>query len=345
MNKKILITGGSGFIGSFLVEEALRQGHEVWAIIRKTSSITYLQDSRIHLLEATMGNANALKAQLQKALTTMHTSDSPMSSNRWDYVIHCAGLTKTVDKQKFDTVNYQHTVHLVESLEALDARPERFVLMSSLSIFGPIHEKDYTPISLKDTPQPNTSYGKSKLKAEVYLQNLKEYPYIIMRPTGVYGPRDKDYFLMAKSIAQHIDTAVGYTKQIITFIYVQDVVDAVYTALAKGVKRTSYFLSDGQEYNSTDYSDLLRRELGNPWMIRIRFPLWILWGVSALLEGISKLTKRPSTLNLDKYHIMKQRNWRCDISAAQKDFGYQPKVTLTEGAQRCIQWYKQEKWL
>lgn len=292
-----------------------------------------------------MGDANALKAQLQKALTAMHTSDSSTTPNRWDYVIHCAGLTKTVDKRQFDTVNYQHTVHLVETLEALDARPERFVLMSSLSIFGPIHEQDYAPITLKDSPQPNTAYGKSKLKAEQYLQSLEEYPYIIMRPTGVYGPRDKDYFLMAKSIAQHIDTAVGYTQQIITFIYVQDLVDAVYAALAKGINRKSYFLSDGEEYSSTDYSDLLRRELGNPWMIRLRFPLWVLWSVSALLENISTITKKPSTLNLDKYQIMKQRNWRCDISAAQKDFGYQPKVTLAEGARRCIKWYQQTKWL
>ncbi len=342
MNKKILITGGSGFIGSFLVEEALRQGHEVWAIIRKTSSLAYLQDSRIRLLEATMGDADALKQQLGQALQKMLATSS---SNRWDYVVHCAGLTKTIDKSQFDAVNYQHTVNLVETLDALDARPERFVLMSSLSIFGPIHEEDYAPITLEDTPQPNTSYGKSKLKAEQYLQNLTGYPYIIMRPTGVYGPRDKDYFLMAQSIAQHVDTAVGYTKQVITFIYVQDLVDAVYAALDKGIYRKSYFLSDGSEYSSTEYSDLLRKELGSPWMIRLRFPLCVLWGISGLLEGISSLTKKPSTLNLDKYHIMKQRNWRCDISAAQADFGYIPKISLAEGARRCIAWYKEKGWL
>lgn len=334
--KSILITGGSGFIGSFIVEEALRQGYDTWVVVRSTSSLKYLQDSRIHLLELNMGDRDCLQKQLAVALVTL---------KRWDYVIHCAGLTKTVDKKQFNIVNHLHTCYLVEVLDNLKARPIRFILMSSLSIFGPLHEQDYSPIKLTDIPQPNTAYGKSKYEAEKYLISLNDYPYIILRPTGVYGPRDKDYFLMAKSIKGHIDTAVGYQKQIITFIYVQDLVDALFLAIDRGVNRRAYFLSDGEEYESSTYSNLLRKELGNPWMIRVKFPVFVLYLVSALLEFIGKITNKPSTLNLDKYQIMKQRNWRCDISIAQEELGYMPKVLLAEGAKRCVAWYRKNRWL
>lgn len=334
--KSILITGGSGFIGSFIVEEALRQNYDTWVVVRSTSSLKYLQDSRIHLLELNMGDKYYLQEQLAVVLKDI---------KRWDYVVHCAGLTKTINKKQFDVVNHLHTCHLVEALDYLDARPERFILMSSLSIFGPLHEQKYDCIKLTDTPNPNTAYGRSKYKAEKYLTSLEGYPYIILRPTGVYGPRDKDYFLMAKSIKGHIDTAVGYQKQIITFVYVQDLVDALFLAIDKGVCRRAYFLSDGEEYESATYSELIHKELGNPWMVRIKFPLFVLYLISALLECISKMTKEPSTLNLDKYHIMKQRNWRCDISAAREELGYMPKVSLAEGVKRCVAWYRENKWL
>ncbi len=87
--------------------------------------------------------------------------------------------------------------------------------MSSLSVFGAIREKQpYLEIDENDTPRPNTAYGKSKLKSEQFLDSIgNDFNYIILRPTGVYGPREKDYFLMAQSIKQHIDFSVGYKQK------------------------------------------------------------------------------------------------------------------------------------
>ena len=62
--KKILITGASGFIGSFIVEEALKRGFETWAAVRKSSSRKYLNDSRIHFIELDLGNLDKLEKQL-----------------------------------------------------------------------------------------------------------------------------------------------------------------------------------------------------------------------------------------------------------------------------------------
>ena len=328
---KILITGASGFIGSFIVEEALRQGFETWAAVRRSSSREYLQDERIHFIELNLSSKEQLVEQLR--------------GQEFDYVVHAAGVTKCLDKRDFHRINTEGTKNLVLALQELQMPLKRFVFVSSLSIFGAIKEQQpYDEIRETDTPRPNTAYGRSKLEAEQFLATTT-LPYIILRPTGVYGPREKDYFIMAKSIKQHSDFAVGYKRQDITFVYVSDVVQAVFLALEKGQTGRKYFLSDGQVYQSTTFSDLIHEELGRPWWIRITAPVWVLRVVTFFGEYIGRMTGKVTALNNDKYNILKQRNWRCDIEPAIRELGYHPEVDLKEGVRRSIQWYKENGWL
>ena len=330
---KILITGASGFIGSFIVEEALKQGFETWAAIRKSSSKEYLQDERIHFIELNLSS----KAQLIEQLRP----------HQFDYVVHAAGVTKCLNKADFRRINTEGTKNLVDALLHLQMPLKRFVFLSSLSVFGAIKEQlPYNEIREDDTPKPNTEYGRSKLEAERYIDSIgSRLPYTILRPTGVYGPREKDYFMMAKSIKQHIDFAVGYQRQDITFVYVTDVVQAVFLALEKGETGRKYFLSDGQVYQSTTFSDLIHEELGRPWWLRITAPVWVLRVVTFFGEYIGHMTGKVTALNNDKYNILRQRNWRCDIEPARRELGFEPKVQLKEGVKTTIQWYKDHKWL
>ena len=330
---KILITGASGFIGSFIVEEALRRGFETWAAVRKSSSREYLQDERIHFIELNLSS----KAQLVEQLRP----------HQFDYVVHAAGVTKCLNKQDFRRINTEGTKHLVDAILELQMPIKRFIYLSSLSIFGAIKEQQpYEEIKETDTPQPNTEYGRSKLEAEKYLESVSSrVPYIILRPTGVYGPREKDYFIMAKSIKQHSDFAVGYQRQDITFVYVKDVVQAVFLALEKGENGRKYFLSDGQVYQSTTFSDLIHEELGRPWWIRITAPVWVLRIITFVGEYVGQMTGKVTALNNDKYNILKQRNWRCDIQPAINELGYQPTYNLEQGVKETIQWYKDNGWL
>ena len=338
---KILITGASGFIGSFIVEEALNRGLQTWAAVRGSSSRAYLKDPRIHFIELNLSSQEQLEKQL--------------SGHQFDYVVHAAGVTKCIDKRDFRRINTEGTKNLVNALLALQMPIRRFVYLSSLSVFGAIREQQpYEEIRETDTPQPNTEYGRSKLEAEQWLDSLSpgpspegrgEFPYVILRPTGVYGPRERDYFLMAKSIKQHSDFAVGFKRQDITFVYVTDVVQAVFLALEKGQTGRKYFLSDGQVYQSTTFSDLIHEELGRPWWIRITAPVWVLRVVTFFGEHIGRLTGKISALNNDKYNILRQRNWRCDIEPAVRELGYHPEVDLREGVRRSIKWYKENGWL
>ena len=330
---KILITGASGFIGSFIVEEALKQGFETWAAIRKSSSKEYLQDERIHFIELNLSSKEQLVEQLRP--------------HQFDYVVHAAGVTKCLNKADFRHINTEGTRNLVDALLDLQMPLKRFVFLSSLSVFGAIKEQlPYDEIREDDTPKPNTEYGRSKLEAERYIDSIgSRLPYIILRPTGVYGPREKDYFMMAKSIKQHIDFAVGYQRQDITFVYVTDVVQAVFLALEKGETGRKYFLSDGQVYQSTTFSDLIHEELGRPWWLRITAPVWVLRVVTFFGEYIGHMTGKVTALNNDKYNILRQRNWRCDIEPARRELGFEPKIQLKEGVKTTIQWYKDHKWL
>lgn len=330
---KILITGASGFIGSFIVEEALKRGFETWAAVRKSSSKAFLQDERIHFIELNLSSKEQLVEQLK--------------GQQFDYVVHAAGVTKCLNKADFRRINTEGTKNLVDALLEVGMPLKRFVFISSLSIFGAIKEQQpYEEIRETDTPQPNTAYGRSKLEAEQYLTTLGDrLPYIILRPTGVYGPREKDYFIMAKSIQQHSDFAVGYKRQDITFVYVQDVVQAVFLALDRGENGRKYFLSDGQVYQSTTFSDLIHEELGRPWWIRITAPVWVLRVVTFFGEYVGRMTGKVTALNNDKYNILKQRNWRCDIQPTIDELGYQPQVQLAEGVKRSIKWYKDNGWL
>lgn len=333
MASKILITGASGFIGSFIVEEALDRGMEVWAAVRRTSSRRYLQDYRINFIELDFDSEERLREQL--------------GGHEFDYIVHAAGVTKCLDKADFHRVNAEGTRHLVEAVLALRMPIKRFVYLSSLSVFGAIHEEQpYADITEHDTPRPNTAYGRSKLEAERYLDSIgNEFPYIILRPSGVYGPRETDYFLMAKSIRRHFDFAVGFKRQDITFVYVLDVVQAVFLALDRGMSGRKYFLTDGEVYQSADFSRLLKNAMHVSWVLRVTAPIWVLRLVTFLGERISRATRRPIALNNDKYHILRQRNWRCDIEPAMDELGYHPHYSLARGVELSVKWYKENKWL
>ncbi len=334
--KKILITGASGFIGSAIVNKALDLGMEVWAAVRHSSSKQYLQDKRINFIELDLSSAQ----QMTQALSKL----------RFDYVVHAAGLTKALRQADFFSVNTEGTKHLVEALKNSNQELQRFVYMSSLSVFGAIKEQmPYQPIKETDTPRPNTAYGKSKWEAEKFLDGLEEagydLPYVILRPTGVYGPREHDYYMMAKSIKEHVDFAAGWTRQDITFVYVDDVVQAVFLALEHGKKGRKYFLSDGNVYQSSTFSNLIHQELGCPWWIRVKAPIALLHVICKVCDAWGHLTGRLTALNNDKYNILRQRNWRCDIRSAVDELGFKPQWDLARGVRETIEWYKANGWL
>lgn len=334
---KVLVTGASGFIGSFIVEKGLEKGFSLWAGMRSGSSRKYLDDGRINFIGLDFSSKERLLEQLS-AFKAVHGA--------WDYIVHAAGVTKCIDKKGFLKVNYEGTRNFVDALALAGMQPRKFIYLSSLSIFGPLHEQQpYTPILGSDAPAPNTAYGESKLLAERYIMENARFPYIILRPTGVYGPRERDYYQMAMSIKNHIDFSVGFRPQVITFIYVKDLVKAIYMAMEGSAENRCYFVSEPQGYSSRAFSDCIQHEMGIERVLHIKAPVWVL-KVACLCAGwFSRITGKPGTLNSDKYKIMKQRNWLCDTAPIEQELGFSIDYPLEEGVKETVKWYKQEKWL
>lgn len=332
---KILITGASGFIGSHIAEEALRQGHDVWCAIRSTTSHKYLKDERLNFLELSLSDAHQMEEAFRKL------------GFAFDAVVHAAGATKCPTRDDFFRTNAEGTLNILNALKAADMRP-RFVFVSSLSVVNGIPGEEL------GNP---TAYGESKLKAEGYVRD-SQLPYVILRPTGVYGPREKDYFIMVKSITQHSDFAIAGMEQILTFVYVDDVVQAVMLGISQPAERVCggiYPLADGREYSSVTFSDLIIDNLAEiegkrPWVLRIKAPLWLMSIVCTCGEMYNRLFARHNpnrlvTLNHDKYNILTQRDWRCDITVSRQKLGFNPQVQLEEGVRRTVRWYKDNKWI
>lgn len=333
---KILITGASGFIGSFLVEKALEKGFDTYAGIRKSSNKQYLQDERIKFIDLNYSDPCVLTRQL---------SDFKRDNGKFDYIIHNAGVTKCDDKRNFDRINFEFTKNFVNALIETDMVPQKFVYMSSLSAWGSGNEKTLAPIMLLDEPRPNTLYGVSKLKAEQYIQSLNGFPYIFARPTGVYGPREKDYFVFNKTVKQGIEPSMGFKPQYLTFIYVHDLVKFVFMALESAVVQRGYFITDGHVYTNQEYADIVKKRLGKKRTIKIKVPLFLVKGIAFMLDTVCGWFGKTPTLNKDKYKLISATNWICEIEPLRQDFNFVADYDLDRGMKESIDWYKQEGWL
>lgn len=327
--KKVLVTGASGFIGSTLCDMLLaRQDCQVWAGVRKSSSRRYLQDKRLHFVDLDYENPSNLFCQLDEI--------GP------DTVFHLAGLTKAPSQAAFDKVNYSYTCNLVDAIRDKDIK---LVYMSSFAAHGPAGQNPFTQAKTTDPDKPNTMYGFSKLKAETYIKTNCHNPYIILRPTGVYGEREKDYFVYFKTIKNHIDATMGRPEQRLTFIYSKDLCQAaILAAEHRDLSAKTYFVSDGRVYLDTEFSKITKDVL-ETWTISLRFPLGVVKLISSFLDSFGRLFNKQFTLNKDKYNMLAARNWDCDIEELKNDLGFEAQYDLKRGVKEAIAWYKKEKWL
>lgn len=335
---RILVTGANGFIGSFVVQESIKRGYTTYAAMRSTSDKSNLTGLSPKFIDLPYSDKDKLVSFL---------SEFKIHNEKWDYIVHTMGVTKCKNKEDFERINYSYTRNFIEALMETDMVPKHFVYLSSLSAWGEGDSINFSEIKENDLPHPNTYYGKSKLKTEQYIQSLGKgkLPYTIFRPTGVYGPKEKDYLVMLKTLRFHLNPGIGVGVQYITFIYVKDLVNAIFLAIDTKPQGKAYFVADGDVWTSDDYAKLAQRILGVKYVMNIKFPAPIVKGVAYLLDVIGGWLGTTPTLNLDKYYILTAKNWKCDISPLCNDLGFKAYYTLEKGLKECVDWYRKEGWL
>ncbi|HZH03093.1 MAG TPA: NAD-dependent epimerase/dehydratase family protein [Myxococcaceae bacterium] len=327
---KVLLTGATGFLGSYIAEQLAAAGHSVRALVRASS------DTR--RLEALPG-AERVVGTVEDAASVARAMEGMES------VIHAAGILKGLGPEDFERVNVGGTANVLEAARRT-AGFRRLVFVSSIAAVGP--SVDGRPVSADHPPAPVTHYGRSKLKAEALLKAAAgEVPSTIIRPPMVYGPRDRETLAFFKSVKSGVMPFVGGGRNTLSVIYVEDCARACVQALtASGVESgTAFFVEDGQVYVWREMLEELERALGRKALLRFSVPVSVLTAVALGNEAVAKMTGKPAMLTRDKLNELLAPHWVFDGKPAQKALGWKPEVAWAEGVRRAAAWYRAEGWL
>lgn len=336
MKKKVLITGASGFIGSFIVDEALNKGYEVYAAVRATSNKQFLQDPSINFVALNFAD----KSRLQQQLTALKEQQIV-----FDYVIHNAGITHAKKGESFETTNFQYTKNIADALVETGMPLCKFVLTSSLAAYGPGDAKTLLPIEPTHKKTPVSLYGKSKLLAEEYIASLRKFPYLVINPTGVYGPRDKAFLQFVQLIQSGWEPYIGRNRQMISLIYVKDLAKAIVALLASEQINRSFIIADGNEYDKEEMGTIAKQYL-NKKTIKIKLPVTPVRLAVKTIDKLHTMIKGyPPFLNTEKIDEISQPNWLCNASDVWQALNDEPDYNLESGLKEAIDWYKENNWL
>jgi nucleoside-diphosphate-sugar epimerase len=323
---KALLTGASGFIGSRLRDALLAQGVEVVSIRRKGSPAPK-PSAQARTVEASYDDLDGL--------TKLCAEEKP------DLVFHVAGVTKGVTYEDFRAGNVTPTRNVLRALEKHP--PKRFVHFSSLACFGPSSRT--RPLRESDTRKPIEFYGESKLEAEQVVEACKDVPWTIVRPSGVYGPGDVDYFNLFREVAKGRNVFFGNRDRSMSVVYVDDVIDATLLCATheKSVGK-GYFLADGKVITWETFQDAIIAASGRR-VRTLNLPEFLVTGAALLGEAATRLDKKPRLFNRQKAIMGAQEAWTCSHEAIASDLGFTAKVGVDEGCKRAFEWYRKEKWL
>jgi nucleoside-diphosphate-sugar epimerase len=317
---RILVTGGTGFLGSHLVERLLEEpGDEVYALVRDPARPRWLEgERRVRFIAGDLQNVPVLPDGLEA-------------------IYHVAGLTKTVKSGAYYTVNRDGTANLLRALERQSGRP-RFVHLSSLAAVGPS-----TPgrgVCEDDSPRPVSEYGESKLQAEEeVLRHRDRFSVVILRPGAIYGPRDADFLEYFRWVKRGIRPLLGRRKSL-SLVYVRDAVRAALLAgradLASG---EVFHIADPAPYGWEDLGRITARLLGKR-PVSVRLPFWTAYLASAASEGVGRLLGAETILlSISKIKQMKPDAWVADVGKAGRGLGFETCFSLEQGLGETIAWY------
>ncbi len=330
MNDKIIsvVTGGSGFVGSHLVDLLLSKGHKVKCIVRSSSNLRWLKDKDVEIVNTGLYDVEKLKEVLKDA----------------DYLFHVAGIVKAKSLEDYIKGNVETTKNLLEAIKSTNKSIKRVVIVSSLTATGPSKigkpNNELTPLN------PITRYGVSKKTEETLVKNyMEEIPISIVRPPAVYGPRDTEIYLIFKTYKSGLLPLIGFNKKEVSIVHVSDLVRGIYlAATAPKAVGEIYFVGSKNYYTWDEMGNAIAKGMGKR-ALTLKLPHFLVYTVGAIAEFFSWFSSKAATFNFEKARDFVQEAQTCDSSKALKDFGYVSEISLEDGMKTTIQWYKDNKWL
>jgi nucleoside-diphosphate-sugar epimerase len=332
---RVLVTGGSGFLGSHVVERLLALGHEVRCLVRATSDTSFLGEvrgpsgERVELAEGSMSDARSLASAVSGV----------------DGIVQCAGVIKARTYEDFERVHAGGTVALARA--AIEGAPglRRFVHVSTAGVMGPApadrrHRED-------DAPNPVTPYSRSKLAGERALLELaSELPITVLRPPAIYGPRDREILAFFQMVRRtRMAFRMGGSMKTMSLVYAADCADACVRALEAEVPSgRAYFVEDGALYSFEQMADAIARAYGSSVLAKPSIPEPIVRAAATASELFGRVTGQTMMFTRDKLPELLMDHFAVDGTAARRELGWEPKVDFDEGARRSAAWYREHRW-
>jgi nucleoside-diphosphate-sugar epimerase len=319
---KALVTGSTGFIGSHLVESLIKKKYKVHCLIRKESDLKWIENLEVELITGSYWD----KESLYHAVKGM------------DYVFHVGAVITAFEWETYYKVNVEATINLLEVCAEVNPGLKKFVFVSSISAAGPANDKQ--PLKESGKCHPVSLYGKSKcLAEEAAARFFDQLPIVIIRPTNVFGIRQKQLYTTLKLAKKRIIPLIGNGDKQTSICFVQDVVKALILAAEnEKVRGKTFFVANRMPYSWREILKFITKALGLSFVIKI--PHWVLMIIAFYCEMIAKLTLgRP--LIIRKTILSTRKNyWLHDISSIRKELGFSPEVPFEEGMRDIIKWYK-----
>jgi nucleoside-diphosphate-sugar epimerase len=318
----IVVTGGTGFIGTHLLEKLVGNREAVRALVRPTKVPRKLP-AGVETVYGDLESGNGLADALRGATA----------------VIHLAGVTKALRTQHFYSGNVRATEQL---LHAMSGKGIRLLHVSSLAAAGP---STAGALLMEDAePQPLTHYGKSKLEAERVVRSLAPDA-VIVRPPVVYGPRDTDVFQLLKSISKGLVLEIAGGERWFSAIYVKDLVEGLLAAVnAQRAAGRTYFLAHAKPVSwrqlGTSAANIMAR---TPRVLTV--PFAVAHAVGACAEVWARCSGKPGIVSREKVAEARCMAWTCDTARASQELGFVAQTSLDEGLAATLAWYKEAGWL
>jgi len=319
----ILVTGGSGFVGSHMLDRLASEREPVRALVRRETALPAGVEAVFGDLADHAGKP-ALPDAALRGVTT---------------IIHIAGVTKALRRQDYYLGNTRATENLARLAVG---RGIRFVHVSSLSACGPCAAE--TPVNEETAPTPISHYGKSKLAAELALRALIPDS-LIVRPPVVYGPRDRGVFSLLRSICRGIDARIGGGERWFSLIYIDDLVEGLLAASrAPHAAGRTYFVSHARPESWSSLGETAARIVGRKPLVA-RVPVPAAYAAGWLGEMAARLRRQPGFVSREKIFEAIQRRWVCDPRRAALELGVNASTSLEAGLTHTLAWYKEAGWL
>lgn len=321
---KAMVTGGTGFVGRHLVDVLLARGDEVTALARSPAKATGLAERGVRLVTGDLFDLEAIRAAARDA----------------DIVYHVAGLVAARNDAEFLSVNRDGTANVTQA--AGEVSRARIVLVSSMAAGGPSARG--ARMRGTEEPHPVTMYGRSKLAGEDVVRSGK-LPWTIVRPPAVYGPGDTEMLRVFKAASMGIAPVFGDGSQELSLVYGPDLAEALAAAGSSAATTGSvYYPCHPEVLTSKSVVEQAGTAAGKPVRV-IRLPRWSAAPALAVTSSLARLRGRATILTTDKANEFFAPAWTGDPAPFTSATGWKAQHDFAAGAERTVQWYREQGWL